>query len=37
MKKVNKINAYYKKEKADKITNFSLLSHFYAYVHGSFR
>lgn len=30
--KVNKIIAYYKKEKFDKITNFSLLSHFYAYV-----
>lgn len=30
--KVNKIISYYKKEKMDKIKNFSLLSHFYAYV-----
>ena len=29
---VNKILGYYKKEKIDKIKNFSLLSHFYAYV-----
>ena len=28
----NKILAYYKREKMDKIKNFSLLSHFYAYV-----
>lgn len=30
--KADKIIAYYKKEKGDKIRNFSLLSHFYAYV-----
>lgn len=29
---VDKIIAYYKREKIDQITNFSLLSHFYAYV-----
>lgn len=29
---VDKILGYYKKEKIDKIKNFSLLSHFYAYV-----
>ena len=29
---VNKILSYYKKEKMDRIKNFSLLSHFYAYV-----
>ncbi len=29
---VNKVLAYYKREKMDKIMNFSLLSHFYAYV-----
>ena len=29
---INKILAYYKREKMDKIMNFSLLSHFYAYV-----
>ena len=29
---VDKILGYYKKEKLDKIKNFSLLSHFYAYV-----
>ena len=29
---VDKILAYYKREKLDKIQNFSLLSHFYAYV-----
>ena len=29
---VNKILAYYKREKMDRIMNFSLLSHFYAYV-----
>ena len=29
---VNKILSYYKREKMDKIKNFSLLSHFYAYV-----
>lgn len=32
LKAVNKILNYYKKEKLDKIKNFSLLSHFYAYV-----
>lgn len=32
LKAVDKILNYYKKEKIDKIKNFSLLSHFYAYV-----
>jgi len=32
LEKVNSIIEYYKREKMDKIRNFSLLSHFYAYV-----
>lgn len=32
LKAADKILAYYKREKLDKIKNFSLLSHFYAYV-----